>query len=70
MRSRAVAIAALQLACLALSAPLPSCDDETEAHCVGEDADLSPEGINKARCARLQVGPVCNLPEHAGRMHC
>ena len=25
---------------------LPSCDDETGAHCVGEDADLSPEGIN------------------------
>ena len=51
MRSRAVAIAALQLACLALSAPLPSCDDETEAHCVGEDADLSPEGINKCLAA-------------------
>lgn len=40
-----------QLALLARSAPLPSCDEETEAHCVGEDADLSPEGINKCLAA-------------------
>jgi hypothetical protein len=29
----------------ALAAPLPSCESETDAHCVGEDADLSPQGI-------------------------
>jgi len=35
------------LALLAVRAvELPSCDDETGAHCVGDDADLSPEGIN------------------------
>jgi hypothetical protein len=32
------------------AAPLPSCEDEIGAHCVGEDADLSPEGI--ARCLK------------------
>ena len=30
-----------------LAGPIPSCEDETNAHCVGEDADLSQEGINK-----------------------
>ena len=30
---------------------LPSCDAETDANCVGEDADLSPEGINACLAA-------------------
>ena len=29
----------------AAGAPLPSCDEDTEAHCLGEDADMSPQGI-------------------------
>ena len=30
---------------LALSHALPNCEAETEASCLGEDADMSPEGI-------------------------
>lgn len=37
----------LALAVGTLAGPIPSCEDETNAHCVGEDADLSQEGINK-----------------------
>jgi hypothetical protein len=29
------------------SAQLPSCEDDTATHCLGEDADMSPEGIDK-----------------------
>ncbi len=42
----------LKVACVLLAAgsaraaPLPSCEEDTEAHCLGEDADLSPEGIS------------------------
>merc|ERR1712087_393173 len=28
-----------------ITKPLPSCEKDTEQHCLGEDADLSPEGI-------------------------
>lgn len=42
-----LALIACASAQVVLAAPLPSCDDETNAHCVGEDADLSPAGISK-----------------------
>jgi len=29
------------------AAKMPSCEDDTGAHCLGDDADMSPEGIDK-----------------------
>ena len=29
------------------AAKMPSCEEDTAAHCLGEDADMSPEGIDK-----------------------
>lgn len=31
---------------LAVASALPSCEDDTATHCLGEDADMSPEGIS------------------------
>ena len=42
------------------AAPLPSCDDETNAHCVGEDADLSPAGISKCLGALETRSELCS----------
>ena len=38
---------------------LPSCDAETDANCVGEDADLSPEGINACLAALAEKSDDC-----------
>lgn len=65
--------AALALACataLAHAIELPSCEADTEAHCLGEDADMSPSGISaclkakgdglSARCTSyLKVSELC-----------
>ena len=40
-------------------ASLPSCDSETEANCVGEDADLSPEGISACLAALADKSDSC-----------
>jgi len=45
MKSRCAALLALSSVGL-VSAALPSCESDTEAHCLGESADLSPEGID------------------------
>ena len=38
---------------------LPSCDAETDANCVGEDTDLSPEGINACLAALAEKSDDC-----------
>jgi hypothetical protein len=34
----------------ASAAKMPSCEEDTAANCLGDDADMSPEGIEKVRC--------------------
>ena len=47
MRLITATAAALLIAGTSVSgAGLPSCEDDTAAHCLGEDADFSPEGIS------------------------
>jgi len=41
------------------SVPLPTCDDEVGVHCVGEDADLSPEGINACLEGLSEKSELC-----------
>ena len=36
---------ALLILSLCHAAPLPSCESDTSSHCLGDGADLSPEGI-------------------------
>lgn len=49
----------LLLAVAPLATALPSCDAETEAHCVSEDADLSPEGITACLSALSDKSADC-----------
>jgi len=46
------------LAASASAAKMPTCEEDTAAHCLGDDADMSPEGIEKVRCAS-PVGEPC-----------
>ena len=41
------ALLLLLLLGLATAAKMPSCEDDTVASCLGDDADMSPEGIDK-----------------------
>ena len=43
----------------AFAVPLPTCDDEVGANCVGEDADLSPEGINTCLEGLSEKSELC-----------
>ena len=65
------------LAAFAAAIELPSCEADTEAFCLGEDADMSPEGIGaclkakgdglSARCATfLKVEQLCAADLAAG----
>jgi len=42
------------------SAALPNCESETEANCLGEDADLSPEGIDACVAAVADKSADCS----------
>jgi len=41
------------------SRALPSCESETEANCLGDDADMSPEGINACLTAVSEKSADC-----------
>ena len=42
-----------------LAMELPSCESDTEAHCLGEDADMSPEGIDACLAALSDRSQRC-----------
>ena len=54
----------LLLSCL--TAPLPSCEEDTNAHCVAEGADLSPEGI--AACLHSLHSPSSRCTSYLALM--
>ena len=49
----------LVVALLSFAGALPSCDAETEANCLGEDADMSPEGINACLAGLADKSESC-----------
>jgi hypothetical protein len=44
-------LALLGLLASASAAKMPTCEEDTAANCLGDDADMSPEGIEKVRRA-------------------
>ncbi len=40
-------LALLALLASASAAKMPTCEEDTAANCLGDDADMSPEGIEK-----------------------
>jgi hypothetical protein len=47
-------LALLALLASASAAKMPTCEEDTAANCLGDDADMSPEGIEKVRRAWLK----------------
>ena len=37
------------------AAKMPSCEEDVASHCLGDDADMSPEGIEKV-CTKCGAG--------------
>ena len=53
-------VAVVTLVSFVAAGPLPSCDDETNNHCVGEDADLSPAGIQACLAGLSEKSELCS----------
>lgn len=79
MSSRLVLLLAGSLLCSAVE--LPSCESDTDAHCVGEGADLSSEGIaaclqkladdvRSQRCSNYMKLMAACEPDISGRGVC
>ena len=49
----------LLLASSATGVALPSCEDEISANCLGDDADMSNEGIRKCLDALAEKSELC-----------
>ena len=58
--TRMLALVALVVA--ASAAKMPSCEEDTVANCLGDDADMSPEGIEKV----FHTKRLCEFPKQFG----